>query len=77
MAKKINKRYPVYFEDFKCIGGKCEDSCCIGWNIDIDKVTFSSGDSFLKGLGKEMVKFIKETPIETVKPTSCLTFSLI
>lgn len=40
MAKKINKRYPVYFEDFKCIGGKCEDSCCIGWNIDIDKVTF-------------------------------------
>lgn len=40
MTKKINKRYPVYFEDFKCIGGKCEDSCCIGWNIDIDKVTF-------------------------------------
>lgn len=40
MAKKINKRYPVYFEEFKCIGGKCEDSCCIGWNIDIDKVTF-------------------------------------
>ena len=40
MAKKINKRYPVYFENFKCIGGKCEDSCCIGWNIDIDKVTF-------------------------------------
>ena len=40
MAKKISKRYPVYFEDFKCIGGKCEDSCCIGWNIDIDKVTF-------------------------------------
>ena len=41
MTKKINKRYPVYFEDFKCIGGKCEDSCCIGWNIDIDKVTLS------------------------------------
>ena len=40
MAKKINKRYPVYFEEFKCIGGKCEDSCCIGWNIDIYKVTF-------------------------------------
>ena len=40
MTKKINKRYPMYFEDFKCIGGKCEDSCCIGWNIDIDKVTF-------------------------------------
>lgn len=33
---------------------------------NIDKVTFSRGDSFLKGLGKEMVKFIKETPIETM-----------
>ena len=40
MTKNINKIYPVYFEDFKCIGGKCEDSCCIGWNIDIDKITF-------------------------------------
>ena len=40
MAKKINMRYRVDFEDFKCIGEKCEDSCCIGWNIDIDKVTF-------------------------------------
>ena len=40
MVKNIKKRYPRYFEEFKCIGGKCEDSCCIGWNIDIDKITF-------------------------------------
>ena len=33
---------------------------------NVDKVTFCKGDSFLKGLGKEMVKFIKETPIETM-----------
>ena len=31
---------PSYAEDFKCIGGECEDSCCIGWDIDIDKNTF-------------------------------------
>lgn len=40
MVKNIKKIYPRYFEEFKCIGGKCEDSCCIGWNIDIDKITF-------------------------------------
>ena len=41
MVKNIKKIYPRYFEEFKCIGGKCEDSCCIGWNIDIDKITFN------------------------------------
>lgn len=31
---------PSYITDFKCIGGACEDSCCIGWDIDIDKITY-------------------------------------
>ena len=31
---------PSYVTGFKCIGGDCEDSCCIGWDIDIDKITF-------------------------------------
>lgn len=30
---------PKYYKDFKCIGGKCKNSCCIGWEIDIDKAT--------------------------------------
>lgn len=40
MEIKIKKRYPKYLKEFKCIGGKCSDSCCIGWDIDIDKTTF-------------------------------------
>lgn len=40
MANNITQRYPKYFKEFKCIGGACTDSCCIGWDIDIDKVTF-------------------------------------
>ena len=57
MTKKINKRYPVYFEDFKCIGGKCEDSCCIGWNIDIDKVTFKR---YFKVQDPEMKRMLRK-----------------
>ena len=30
---------PGYYKDFKCIGGSCEESCCIGWEIDIDPDT--------------------------------------
>nr|WP_272507361.1 flagellin lysine-N-methylase [Clostridium aestuarii] len=27
--------------EFKCIGSNCEDSCCIGWRISIDKNTYT------------------------------------
>ncbi|MGL4345448.1 MAG: flagellin lysine-N-methylase [Cellulosilyticaceae bacterium] len=33
-------RIPTYFKQFKCIGGACEDSCCIGWQIPIDEITY-------------------------------------
>lgn len=34
-------RVPSYYKDFKCIADKCQDSCCIGWEIDIDEDTFT------------------------------------
>lgn len=40
---QINKRIvlqPTYMNKFHCIGSKCEDTCCIGWKVDIDKKTF-------------------------------------
>lgn len=30
---------PKYYKNFKCIADKCEHSCCIGWEIDIDERT--------------------------------------
>lgn len=57
MGKKIRKIYPSYFEEFKCIGGKCSDSCCIGWNIDIDKITFKR---YFKVQDQEMKKMFQK-----------------
>lgn len=31
---------PTYMKEFKCIGGACEDSCCVGWRVDLDKETY-------------------------------------
>ena len=31
---------PDYMTNFKCIGTDCIDSCCTGFNIDIDKETY-------------------------------------
>ncbi|MFP7357194.1 flagellin lysine-N-methylase [Kurthia gibsonii] len=31
---------PSYYDQFACIGGACEDTCCAGWRIDIDKKSY-------------------------------------
>ncbi len=30
---------PAYYKRFRCIADRCEHSCCIGWEIDVDKET--------------------------------------
>jgi len=41
MQTNQNFFVPEYIRDFKCIGKDCIDSCCVGWNITIDKSTFN------------------------------------
>lgn len=36
----MKSRIPVCFREFHCIGGRCKDSCCAGWEIDIDEASF-------------------------------------
>ena len=31
---------PKYMEHFQCIGSSCEDTCCVGWGVPIDKATY-------------------------------------
>ena len=33
-------RLPDYYKEFHCIADKCKDSCCVGWEIDIDEDTY-------------------------------------
>lgn len=40
---------------FKCIGPKCTDTCCAGWDINIDEVTFKKYENS-NGKLKEIVK---------------------
>ena len=30
-------RIPDFYDSFHCIAGKCTDTCCVGWEIDIDE----------------------------------------
>lgn len=31
---------PTYPESFRCIGSECEDTCCHGWSVPIDRATW-------------------------------------
>ena len=42
---------PRYYKDFKCIADKCEHSCCVGWEIDIDGNTLEKYRSSKNGYG--------------------------
>jgi lysine-N-methylase len=51
--KKI--RMPDYFNKFQCIGGGCEDNCCIGWDVEIDRCSFQK---YQKVKDQELSKLI-------------------
>jgi lysine-N-methylase len=38
---KINIFMPKYMADFKCISSNCTDTCCAGWDINIDEDTYN------------------------------------
>lgn len=42
LMKKNNMLTPSYMKYFRCIGGECSDSCCVGWKVSIDKKSYLS-----------------------------------
>ncbi|HCG3018495.1 flagellin lysine-N-methylase [Clostridium perfringens] len=59
---KANFFIPKYMNDFKCIGPNCIDTCCAGWDINIDENTFKKYESD-KGNLKELIngKYLKNS----------------
>lgn len=40
MSAIPNALFGSHFLDFKCIGDQCEDTCCAGWKVDVDRDTY-------------------------------------
>lgn len=38
--KTINSLIPSYIKGFSCIGSSCEDTCCSGWKVNVDEITY-------------------------------------
>ena len=52
---KVNTFLPKYMVEFKCISSSCTDSCCAGWDINIDEDTYNK---YIDSTGqlKELIK---------------------
>jgi lysine-N-methylase len=40
MTKAHKVRQPQCFDGFRCIGAACEDTCCVGWGVYVDRDTW-------------------------------------
>jgi lysine-N-methylase len=64
MTQDVKAIRPRYGKNFRCIGSACEDTCCHGWTVQIDKGTYEKyaafPDSRLRGLAQQYVS-INET----------------
>lgn len=53
-------RSPDYYEKFQCIADRCEDTCCAGWEIDIDDESYEYYQTIKGNFGERLRKNIKE-----------------
>lgn len=67
---KIKVFVPSYFYKFRCIADKCPDTCCIGWEVDIDEETAKKYSEIDGRLGDKIQKHL------TSDETGCNIFTL-
>jgi lysine-N-methylase len=41
-VKTVSGLIPRYVSRFACIGPTCEDTCCVGWRVSLDKKTYKA-----------------------------------
>ena len=49
---------PDFFDKFKCIADRCSDSCCIGWEIDVDENAFEKYNKINTSFGDKIRSLI-------------------
>lgn len=65
---------PDYYNEFYCIAERCKDSCCKGWELDIDDDTFDYYETIDGDFGERLKSVMVRGEDET---DTCNTFRLI
>ena len=62
----MERTYPSYYKDFRCLAGSCPDSCCKEWDVDVDPVSAAYYRSLPGDLGDRLRQVLKDTEDGTV-----------
>lgn len=58
--------FPKYYKDFVCVAGKCPDSCCKEWSVDVDEDSARFYRGLTGPLGDRLRKVLQDTPDGTI-----------
>ncbi|MBS4899396.1 MAG: flagellin lysine-N-methylase [Clostridiales bacterium] len=45
---------PSYYREFRCIDRECEDTCCAGWEVDVDEEKYQYYKTVKGNIGKRL-----------------------
>ena len=54
----MNVYVPEYYSRFRCIASKCRNTCCAGWEIDIDPESLSRYQRMMGEFGSRVKRSI-------------------
>lgn len=57
---------PKYYNRFACIAGKCPDSCCKEWSVDVDADAARFYRNLTGPLGERLRQVLQDTPDGTI-----------
>lgn len=50
---------PDYYRQFKCIAGECTDTCCAGWDVDVDSDSYEYYKKVGGAIGNKLEKVMR------------------
>ena len=57
---------PVYYDSFRCIAGRCPDSCCKEWDVQVDEESAACYRALPGPLGQRLRQVLQDTEDGTV-----------
>lgn len=72
-------RVPAFYHQFQCIADKCTDTCCVGWEIDVDPKTLekyrqlpqTGADEARRAFGKKLLENIEDGHFKLLPGDRC------
>lgn len=62
----MERWYPKYYKDFRCLAGACPDSCCKEWEVDVDPASSAYYRALPGDLGDRLRQVLRDTEDGTV-----------